>query len=173
MAEKEKKDLTGLDSIPEGASKKDAELDITTALLKAAEFRTSDEAMTEIEIKRNGVFFFSFKIHPVSDKESRVCRKKATKYMPNPNGRKLPPIEKEFDSAKFHSMLIYTATADEDKKKIWGNQTILDKYDLMEPYESIDVLLAVGEKLDIVDAVLDISGMSEDEETTPEEYAKN
>ena len=176
----EKKDITGLDiatanlAEAKGVKKKDVEYDLTASLLKAAEFRTSEEAITEVEIKRNGVYYFTLRIHPISDTEARRCRKKATTYQPNPQGRKLPPIEKEFDSAKFNSWIIYTATTDEDKQKIWNNPALKEKYDILDPVETVDVLLAVGEKVAIVDTVLDISGMDPDlEEVNPEEYAKN
>ena len=167
----EKKDLTGLENtVPE--NKKAAEYDLVTSLLEAAAFRTSEDAITEVEIKRGGKYFFTVHIHPISDRDARKARKKATVYMPNPNNRKLPPIEKDFDSAAFHSLLIYYATTDEDKQKIWGNKTVMDKYDVLEPHETVDVLLQVGEKLEIVDIIMDISGL-DDEEATPEDYAKN
>lgn len=164
----EKKDLTGLENT---GNKKAAEYDLVTALLEAAEFRNSEEAITEVEIKRGGKYMFSIHIRPISDKEARMARKKATTYMPNPNNRKLPPIEKDFNSARFNSLLIYYATTDEDKKNIWGNAAIKEKYDIMEDYETVDVLLAVGEKLEIVDMVFDISGL--ENEDSPVDYAKN
>lgn len=166
----EKKNLTGLDT---ATNKKDAEYDLTTALLKAAEFRTSDDAITEVEIKRNGTYYFTLHIHPISDAEARKCRKKATTFMPNPQGRKLPPIEKDFDTAKFNSWIIYTATTEADQEAIWKNKALADQYDIMESCDAVDVLLAVGEKLELVDTIMDISGMGGDVEVEPEEYAKN
>ena len=175
-AKEENKDLTGLEAsaviAESGYSKKDSEYNLTESLLKAASFRTSEEAITTIEIKRNGTFYFSFRIHPISDADSRKARKKATTYMPNPQGRKLPPIEKEFNSALFHSNLIYIATVAEDQQKIWNNKEVKERFDILDPIDCIDILLAVGEKLDIVDAIMDISGMSDDV-TSAEEYAKN
>lgn len=179
MAEKEKKDLTGLEIAAEntakakGTTQKDVEYDLTTALLKAAEFRTSEDAITEIDIRRNGVYFFTLHVHPISDTEARKCRKRATKMMDNPNNRKLPKIEKEFDQALFNSLIIYTATTEEDKKNVWGNKAVMDKHDILDPIDTIDLLLAVGEKVEIVDTILDISGMDSQDETTPEDYAKN
>ncbi len=168
-----KKDLTGLENSEAiGTNAKDTGYDLTKALLAAAEFRTSEEAIKEIDICRNGVHYFTFHVHPISDKEARAARKAATKFMPNPNNRKLPPIEKEFDSAKFHSLLIYSATTAEDQEKIWNNPQVKDKYDILEPAEMVDLLLSVGEKLEIVDLIMDISGMEEND-ATPEEYAKN
>lgn len=168
MAEKEK-DITGLSN---ATDKKSAEYDLVTSLLKAAEFRNEDEK--EVEIRRNGEYLFTVHLRALSDTESRACRKKATTYMKNPAGKGYPPIEKEYNSSLFNSWLIYTATRDDDKEKIWGNKAIMDNYGLLQPVESIDVLLKVGEKLKLVEMITDISGMGDDEEEiSPEEYAKN
>lgn len=172
----EKKDLTGLKDTPiaeQGYNAKDSEYNLTTALLEAADFRNDEDSITPIEIRRNGKYLFTFNIHPISDSDARRARKKATKYMPNPNGRKLPPIEKEFDSALFHSHLIYMATIEEDQQKIWNNTAVKQKHEIMDPVDSIDVLLKVGEKLEVVDAIMDISGMGGEDDASIEEYAKN
>lgn len=176
MAEKktteEKKDVTGLDN---AANRKEAEYDLVTALLESAEYRTSEEEITEVEIKRSGKYLFSVHFHPLSDTDARTARKKSTTYMPNPNNKKLPPIEKELDTAKFNSWLIYLATTEADQAKIWGNAAVMQKFGLAQPVESIDVLLTMGEKRKLVDLVSSISGMDDDEDEVvdEEEYAKN
>lgn len=174
MAEKEteKKDVTGLD---QATNRKDAEYDLVKALLESAEYKTAEDAVTEVDIKRNGKFLFTVHIHPISEPDTRNARKKATVYMPNPNGKRLPPIEKDFDSSKFNAWLIYLATTEEDQQKIWGNPAIMQKFGLAQPVESIDVLLTLGEKRKLADLVTDISGLNEDEEENmdEEEYAKN
>lgn len=161
MAEKttEKTNVTGLD---QATNRKEAEYDLVTSLLAAADYKTSDDAVTEIRIERNGVYYFSVHVHPVSDKDTRFARKKATIYMANPNGKKLPPIEKDFDTAKFRSWIIYLATTEEDQVKIWGNTAVMQKHALSEPWESIDVLLAFGEKTKMFDTITEISGLDED-----------
>ena len=40
----------------------------------------------------------------------------------------------------------------------------MQKYNLMEPYESVDVLLTMGEKRKLLDLVTKISGMDDDED---------
>lgn len=173
MSETEKKNITGLDT---SENRKETEYDLVKSLLEASEYKTADDAITEAEIKRNGKYMFSVHMHPISEADARFARKKATKYMPNPNGKKLPQIEKELDTAKFNSWLIYVATTEEDQQKIWGNQTIMQKYDLAMPVESIDVLLTLGEKRKLADLVTEISGLDDEEDeenVTEEEYAKN
>lgn len=168
----EKTDVTGLDT---AANRKDAEYDLVKALLEASDYRTADDAVTEVEIKRNGKFLFAVHIHPISDDDARLARKKSTVYMPNPNNKKLPPIEKELNTAKFTSWIIYLATTEEDQNKIWGNPTIMQKFGLAQPVESIDVLLKFGEKQKLGDLVMEISGIDDDDEDIMDEteYAKN
>ena len=173
MSETEKKNITGLDT---AENRKETEYDLVKSLLEASEYKTADDAVTEAEIKRNGKYLFSVNIHPISEADARFARKKATKYMPNPNGKKLPPIEKELDTAKFNSWLIYVATTEEDQQKIWGNPAIMQKYGLSLPVESVDVLLTLGEKRKLADLVTDISGLDDEDDednVSEEEYAKN
>lgn len=165
-AKKEKENITGLDT---ANNRREAEYDLVTSLLEAAEFKTSDDNITEAEIKRAGKFLFSVHLHPLSDPDTRFARKKATIYMPNPNGKKLPAIEKDFDQSKFRSWLIYLATTEEDQRKIWGNSAIMQKFGLAEPWESIDELLTFGEKTKLFEIITKISGMDDDEDGTGEE----
>lgn len=165
----EKKDITGLSV---ATDKKAAEYDLVTSLLEAADFRNEDEK--EVELRRNGKLLFTIHLRALSDSESRMCRKNATTYMKNPAGKGYPPIEKEHNSSLYNSWLIYTATRDDDKEKIWGNKAVMDKYGLLRPVESIDVLLKIGEKMKLLDIVTEISGMGDEEgDITPEDYAKN
>lgn len=169
----EKKSITGLDT---ATNRKEAENDLVTALLEAAEFKTAEDQISEVEIKRAGKYLFTVHIHPVSETDTRTARKKATIYMPNPNNKKMPPVEKDFDVAKFNSWLIYLATTEEDQQKIWGNPAIMQAKGLMQPWESIDVLLTFGEKRKLSELVMEISGMDDDDDeefTDEEEYAKN
>lgn len=170
-ANKEERDITGLD---QATDRKEAEYDLVKALLEASEFKTDEEAVQEVEIKRGGKYLFTVHLHPNNEPDATMARKKSTVYMPNPNGKKLPPIEKERNTAKFNSWLIYLATTEEDQEKIWGNRAIMEKFNLAQPYESIDCLLTLGEKQKLVELVMDLSGLSDDEEEiNEEEYAKN
>ena len=170
-ANKEERDITGLD---QATDRKEAEYDLVKALLEASEFKTDEDAVQEVEIKRGGKYLFTVHLHPISEPDATMARKKSTVYMPNPNGKKLPPIEKERNTAKFNSWLIYLATTEEDQEKIWGNRAIMEKFNLAQPYESIDCLLTLGEKQKLVELVMDLSGLSDDEEEINEaEYAKN
>lgn len=156
--------------ISEAQSFKDAEYNLVEALLSAADF---EKEVTEVEIKRGGKYYFTVHIRPISDEETRIARKKATKMVKNPNGKKLPKIEGEFNDVVFNSWLIYLATTDEDKEKVWGNKEVMRKLDVLEPVHMIDKLLTFGEKIALADKVAEISGMDDDDEMSEEDYAKN
>lgn len=173
-ATEEKKSVTGLD---QAENRKEAEYNLLEGLLKAAEYKTSEENIVEVEMKRNGVFLFSVHLHPISDRDAKFARKKATKMITNPAGAKYPKIEGEFDGSVFNSWLIYLATTDEDQNKIWGNSKIKQMYGAVNNVDTIDVLLTIGEKSKLAETVMEISDMADDEdgeETMDEvEFAKN
>lgn len=172
MAKENEKDIvSGLET---ATDVKAAEYDLVAALMEAAAYREDKDLITTVDIKRGGKYLFSVNIRPIGDAETRAARKKATKYMPNPQNRKLPPIEKEFNTSLFNSLIIFYATTEEDQAKIWGNPAIKDKFGLVEAHEAIDVLLTIGEKTALADKVIEISGMDiEDDEVSTEEYTKN
>ena len=165
--------VTGLEGATTPKEKTEKEYDLLEALLKAADFRNDEDMITTAEIRRNDVLLFEVDIHPIGDEEARMLRRKATTYMPNPVNPKLPRVEKNFDQGKFNSMIIYEATTDKHKKAIWGRKEIMEKYDLVEPWQSVDILLTVGEKNNLSDEVLRISGWEDDIVKKEEELVKN
>ena len=176
MAAKKHEDeimVTGLETATTAKEKKEKEYDLVASLLKAADYRNDEDLITTAEIRRNGKFLFEVNLHPIGDEEAKKIRRKATSYMPNPTNKKLPPIEKDFNSGLFNALIIYHGTTEEDKKRIWGNKEIMDKFNLIEPHESIDVLLTVGEKNKLSDLVIEISGWNEETDKDEEEYVKN
>lgn len=162
----EKESITGLDTASDRAV---AEFDITRALLEAAEFKTADDNITIVDIKRAGKLLFPVRVHPISDVDIKTARKKATKYGPNPQGKKFPPIEKDFDNVLFKSWLVYLATVEEDQEKVWGNATVMKKFGIIDRAEMVDLVLTAGEKAKLVDVVTDISGFDDEEEAVTEE----
>lgn len=171
MATKEEnKNVTGLDLAED---RKEAEYDLVKSLLEASDFKTNDDEIYEVKIERGGKFLFMVRIHPLSDADVKEAQKKAGIYKPNPTNKKLGQVKVDTDTAKLGSWLIYLATVDEDKEKIWGNSAIMKKFGLFQPWESIDCLLKTGEKNKLVDKVLEISGMGdedEDEQMNEEEF---
>lgn len=175
MAEKELQDLTGLSNV-DPKERPMEEADLIKALLEMAEENTSTEEAVTIDIKRGGKVRFSFRVHPVSDEDIRIARKAATTYMANPNNKKLPKIEKDRDEVQYRSLIIYNATIPEDRAKIWDNQKIKERFDLVQGHDTIDKILNVGEKMKIFEKILEVSGMNEDDdddEVSVEDYTKN
>lgn len=164
--ENEKKNVTGLD---QAANRKDAEYDLITALLSAADYKTSEDCIEEIEMMRKGKYLFTVHIHPLSDNDLRFARKKATTMMPNPNNKKLPQIEKEHNLVLFKSWCIYLATTEEDQQKIWGQPAVMQKLGLTLPVESIDAILTAGEKDWLFERVGKLSDMNDEENGVDEE----
>lgn len=157
----EKKSVTGLDTAPD---RKEAEYDLVTALLEAADYKNSDDEITAVEISRRGKFLFTVHIHPLSDTDVKHAQKMAGVYKPNPTNKKLGRVKVDQDNAKLASWLIYLATTEDDQEKIWGNKQLMSKFGLMENWESIDTLLKKGEKDELLEQVFKISDMDDDDD---------
>lgn len=158
---KEKKSVTGLDT---ALDRKEAEYDLVTALLEAADYKNSDDEITAVEISRRGKFLFTVHIHPISDADVKQAQKMAGVYKPNPTNKKLGRVKVDQDNAKLASWLIYLATTEDDQEKIWGNKQLMSKFGLMENWESIDTLLKKGEKDELLEQVFKISDMDDDDD---------
>ena len=59
--------------------------------------------------------------------------------------------------------VVYLATTEEDQEKIWGNASVLKKFELQERWESVGTLLTAGEKTKLFNLVLKISGLDDEE----------
>lgn len=154
---------------------KDNEMDLVQGLLSAADFRTDDEMQTEIQIKRKGKLFFSFKIRPLSEEELLNARRKSVVKMANPNNPKLPPIEKEVKIEEFTAWKIYLATV--DRENVWENPAVMNGlerkgFSVLQGIDVINTVLRAGEKDAIDDQIDKLSGFY-DSEVTVEDYAKN
>ena len=161
-------ELTG---IATASNPVDAESDFVDGLLAAANYK--EDIRQEIEIKMEGKVYFSFFIRSISDTELNLARKKARKMMPNPTNRKLPMIEKEFDNTMFYNWIIYLATTDEYREKVWNNAAVKKAYNIIDPSETVDILLMTGEKSAIVDVIMELSGMNDENVLPVEDAVKN
>lgn len=146
------------------------EEDFIQGLIAAAEFAA--EETQRIEIIREGRLFFAFSIRPLSSEEYEKCRKKHTKYVRNKQlGMKLP---EDTNRIKYQSAIIYEATVEDDRRKLWDNRKVWDalnaKQDrIMNGLDVIECVLKAGEKDRIIDAVDKLSGFDDN----LEEVAKN
>lgn len=143
------------------------ENDILGGLLAAANFQTDEDEIVPIEIARNGVVLLKFRVRPLSEDEYSKCKNRYTKYVRNKQiGIKLP---EDTDSVMYRNALIYQATVDEDRTKLWDNKEAWRKLDVINGTELIGKVLKAGEKDAILEKIDEISGYS----SVLEETAKN
>lgn len=147
------------------------EEDFIKGLIEAAEF--ASEETQRIEIVRDGKLYFAFSIRPLSSEEYDKCRKKHTKYVRNKQlGMKMP---EDTNRVKYQSAIIYEATVEEDKEKLWDNRKVWNalnakKDRIMNGLDVIECALKAGEKDRILEAIDKLSGY---EDSNLEEVAKN
>lgn len=135
-------------------------------LLKAAKGRKSQTR--QIEIVRDGEVAFSFRIRPLLESEVEKCYRQAAKYVTNQFGVR---IEHDFDRPTYHSWLIYTATVDEDREKLWDNKAVWQELGVLSGPDVINEVLFAGEKQAIVREIERLSGTQAQPQM--EELAKN
>lgn len=144
------------------------EEDFLQGLIDAAGYAA--EERQRIEIARKGRVLFAFSIRPLSESEYNDCKKKHTRYVRNRSlGVKMP---EDTDNVKYRADLIYRATIDEDKEKLWDNKKIWkalrDKdMQIVSPLDVIEYSLKAGEKDEVIDCIDKLSGYSDNlEEVT-------
>lgn len=137
---------------------------ILRGLIEASNEKDGESSYKRVQIRRNGVLKFEFRIRPVSEEESLACHDHATKFAPRKRGQ--PKREIETNQALFRSWLIYTATVDADRAKTWDNKKAQQALNVMQGVEMIDAVLLSGEKDRIIDLINEISGYSDDTEET-------
>ena len=157
--------VTGLEN---AIDRKTAEYDLVKALFEAADYKKADDCICEINITRNGKFLFQLHVHPIGDDDVAKANKEAAIKTKNPNGKNLPKIQTDTDKSKYKSWLIYLATTEEDQRKIWGNREIMAHYGLMQPWETIDLLLTLGDKTKLLEKITEISGLDDNDENKDE-----
>ena len=143
------------------------ESDILAGLLKTASYKSDESETHLIEIKRNKVVTLRFRIHPLSEEDFIKCRKKHTKYKKNRQAGGVK-VADDIDASAYRSSVIYEATIEEDRKKIWENKEAWQKLDVLSGYQLIEKVLKGGEKDAVYEKIEEISGYG-----TIEEVAKN
>jgi len=139
------------------------ETDILQGILDLAKNKDLPENYRKIQIKRNGQLKLEFRVRPLGEDENRLCWKQATPRVKNKGA------EPETNVVKYRSLLIYSATINEDRAKIWDNQKAKDALGIFESWEMIDNIILPGEKSRIIEIIDEISGSDAD----VEENAKN
>lgn len=145
--------------------------DFIKGLIAAADFRQDE--IQHIEIIRNGNLYFAFDIRALSEEEYDKCKTRHTKYVRNKRlGIKLP---EDTNTAKYRCALIYQATTEADRKKLWDNKQVWEALNnkglqIMNGLDVIEGALRSGEKDKVIDCIDKLSGY---EDGDLEEVAKN
>ena len=139
-----------------------SESELLRGLIEAE--KDSEASYERIQIRRNGKLKFEFRIRPISEDESLACHDHATKFAPRKRGQ--PKREIETNMSKFRSWLIYTATVDEDRAKLWDNKQAQQAFNVLQGVDLIDCVLLSGEKDRIIDRINEISGYSDEADET-------
>lgn len=160
--------VTMSDALNASVDVRNDEENMVKKLLGLAGFNDEQEPTT-INIKRNGAVALSFRIRPLTDDEIQKCRKSSTIY--EQRNKRAPKYAAGIDDSKNSAMIIYEATVDEDKKRIWGNKEFKQALGLMQNWECVNKILKPGEKSYVVDAILELSGYTNDG-VSIEEYDK-
>lgn len=143
------------------------ENDILGGLLAAAGYKNDEDEIVPVEIVRNHVLFLRFRIRPLSEDEYHKCRQRYTKYVRNKQiGVKVP---EDTDTNMYRNALIYQATVEEDRAKLWDNKAAWKQLDVINGTELVGTVLKPGEKDAICDKIDEISGYG----PALEEVAKN
>ena len=143
------------------------ENDILGGLLAAASFKTDADEIAPVEIYRNGNCVLTFHIRPLSEEEYLKARRDNTVYKRNKSvGTR---VVDHVNTSAYRSQLIYDATVEEDRDKIWNNRSAWDRLNVVNGIDLIDVVLKSGEKDMIIDKLDEISGY----QLSMEETSKN
>ncbi len=141
--------------------------DILGGLIAAASFKTDEDECAKIEICRGKNVVLSFRIRPMSEEEYLQARKDNTVYKRNKAvGTR---VTDHVNTARYRAQLIYDATVEEDREKIWDNRKAWEKLSVVNGIDLIDVVLKSGEKDAVIDKLDEISGY----QVSLEETAKN
>jgi len=133
------------------------------------------ETITEykvFEVIRDGKKLFSFRVRGLDDSEFEKCRDQATKVAKDRRLGNLA-VPREFNSAKFNSLVIYTATHPDDKKAIWDNKDLWAKADVVTGWQLVDKVLKRGEKEKCIELIESLSGYADEDAEATEETLKN
>lgn len=140
-------------------------------ILKALTDPQQHEDKTDTITVDFGKATFQFRIRPLSEEEWDKCRERNTKYSKNRRlgGMRLP---ESTNTTAYHSDLIYTATVDADKEKLWNNKRLWAAVNALTGRDMVDKLIPyAGKKQAIVERIERLSGYDDDDDY--EETVKN
>lgn len=149
------------------------EEDLLENLLAAANFTEDEGLWKQMRVKRNGRVYFTFRIRPLSEEEAKMIRRNNTRYLDNPRGANLPKIPGEVNEEQLVHEIIYRATVDEDRKRIWDNPAFKANKSIITGMDAVGLLLLPGEIEFVHETISAISGYGKAAESAMIDDAKN
>lgn len=130
------------------------ETNIVDALLNAAAYRSKENHRQPIKIVRNGKVLFKFTIEAIDEDTWRRCRQQ--------NLRNKGKRNEELNEARFLSQVIYEATIDEDKARVWNNKAVWQKLNAISGVDVVNAVLLPAEKTKLAEILEELSGYNDD-----------
>lgn len=134
------------------------EQDIVSALVEAGAWNTGaieeDLPTVIIRDRKDGEkILFQFRIHSLNEDEWAKCRRQNLKN----RGR----LTEELNQARFMSQVVYEATVDEDKERLWKNKAAWKAYNVNSGVDLINAILLPAEKGKIVETLSTLGGFDD------------
>lgn len=139
--------------------------DILKGLFAAADrFANAYKTIDVTDPDDNNTVLYSFRIRALRADEMEACSEKATRYERNVRTGVMQVAN--FDSARFNSLVIYTATHPEDRAQTWDNKALWARLNVLTGPEVIDALMPVGIKGQVIRQIEHLSGYDADLQAT-------
>lgn len=147
-----------------------AEPDLLARLKMAGNFRDDTNQWKEVPVVRddeNGkpYILFSFRIRPLSREESQKTK---DDHMPLIKNRQTGLTVRDtanFKQSEYECDLIFRATVDEDREKIWNNRKLWDHYSVVSGPMLVGTMLQAGDIYRAILAINEASGFDIDTST--------
>ena len=128
--------------------------DIAAALIEASEYNMGADKQRKINIQRNGKSLFSFTIEPVNEETMRRVRRENMKN----RGRR----NEELIGERFVAQLIYEATIEEDKNRLWRNREVQERLNVASGADVVQKVLTPAERSKLEEVLIEIGSYDSD-----------
>lgn len=147
-----------------------AEPDLLARLKMAGAYRSDPKQWKTVPVVRedeNGKPYtlFSFRVRPLSREEAQEVR---NDHMPLIKNRQTGLSVRDaanFNQAEYEADLIFRATVDEDRKKIWSDRSLWKYYNVLSGPMLVGAMLQSGDIYRAILAINDASGYDLDTST--------
>ena len=172
-AEKAKPDVTGLDAqiidnTMAEIKEKRRELESQRAARESGATTTIRQQIAELESQRASGEAKHVRAESEANKGTYE-RISNLRYMASTNKQLGTRVAESVDAARYRAQLIYEATVEEDRDKIWDNRDAWKNLNVLNGTDLVEVVLKSGEKDEILAKLDEISGY----QPTMEDVAKN